>query len=217
MRCKKCGWPNRPGETTCSKCGSPLEQSSEGVQTPEASYQANQTVRENDAFGPVAQPNICPKCGYTLRPGLQKCPNCNTDLSEKVVKPETSQSGPRMMRRPTEIGVPNIHGTVNVWQEGSIGVPPSFVLSPIKWTREHKQPEDLIFDGEEVQLNRDNTDKGNMSITSHLQAVVSRKDNKWYIEDKSEQKTTFVQASTPHELHDGDIILLGNRLFIFHE
>ncbi|MCQ2253385.1 MAG: zinc ribbon domain-containing protein [Bacteroidales bacterium] len=25
MRCPKCGWPNRPGETFCTKCGSPLE------------------------------------------------------------------------------------------------------------------------------------------------------------------------------------------------
>lgn len=25
MRCKNCGWPNKPNETVCVKCGSPLE------------------------------------------------------------------------------------------------------------------------------------------------------------------------------------------------
>ncbi len=56
-----------------------------------------------------------------------------------------------------------------------------------------------------------------MSITSRIQAVISRKDDRWFIEDKSEQKTTFVQANIPQPLKDGDIILLGNRLFVFHE
>lgn len=79
MRCKNCGWPNRPEETTCSKCGSPLEASSTTSAQQEVSS-SNQTVREGDIFGGVSQPNICPKCGYPLRPGLQKCPNCNSDL-----------------------------------------------------------------------------------------------------------------------------------------
>ena len=54
-------------------------------------------------------------------------------------------------------------------------------------------------------------------LTSRQQAIVTRIDGRWYIEDKSEQKTTFVQAAKRIELHDGDIILLGNRLFEFHE
>ena len=66
-------------------------------------------------------------------------------------------------------------------------------------------------------LNRDNTEQNNSSITSRQQAIVTRVDGHWYIEDRSEQKTTFVQAAKKVELHDGDIILLGNRLFEFHE
>lgn len=90
-------------------------------------------------------------------------------------------------------------------------------MSPVKRNGERRQPEDIELEGESVVLNRDNTDPGNLSITSRSQAVITRKDDKWVIEDRSEQKTTFVQASSPHELHEGDIILLGNRLFIFHE
>lgn len=218
MRCKNCGWPNRPEETTCSKCGTPLEPSSSPVATPDATS-PNQTVRELDVFGGASQPNICPKCGYPLRPGLQKCPNCNSELQGGVSNtPFTPvQSQPRQIRRPTVIGTPNIHGTVNVWTEGAIGVTPSFILSPVKRNGERKQPDEIELEGDNVVLNRDNTDPGNLSITSRAQAIITRKDDKWFIEDRSEQKTTFVQASTPHELHEGDIILLGNRLFIFHE
>lgn len=219
MRCKNCGWPNRPEETTCTKCGAPLEVSSAPSMAPEQSS-SNQTVREGDIFGGVSQPNICPKCGYPLRPGLQKCPNCNSALGSEPVQSNVQPvqiPQPRQVRRPTVVGAPNIHGTINVWTEGSIGVVPSFILSPVKRNGERKDPEEVELEGENVILNRDNTDPGNLSITSRTQAVVTRKDNKWYIEDKSEQKTTFVQASTPQELHEGDIILLGNRLFIFRE
>lgn len=217
MRCKNCGWPNRPEETTCSKCGTPLESSS--IPSPSDTGHSNQTVREGDIFGASAQPNICAKCGYPLRPGQTKCPNCNTDLSGNVGNNVAQPSSPqnRAVRRPTVVGVPNIHGTVNVWTDGGLGLTPSFVLSPVKRNGERKEPEDIELEGDTVSLNRDNTDPGNLSITSRTQAIITRKDDKWYIEDKSEQKTTFVQAGQPQELHEGDIILLGNRLFIFHE
>lgn len=220
MRCKNCGWPNRPEETICSKCGSPLEAHSTST-TPNTPSNPNQTVREGDVFGGVPQPNICSKCGYPLRPGLQKCPNCNTDLENGHSNVGNYQPSPVVghapVRRPTVVGAPNIHGTVNVWTEGAIGRIPSFILSPVKRNGERRQPDEIELEGESVVLNRDNTDPGNLSITSRVQATITRKDDKWFIEDKSEQKTTFVQASSPQELHDGDIILLGNRLFVFHE
>ncbi len=221
MRCKNCGWPNRPEETNCSKYGVPLE-ASPLPPTPPTYHSSNQTVREGDIFGGVAQPNICTKCGYPLRPGLQRCPNCNCDIvfedGNHNNTPQTyNSSQARQIRRPTVVGAPNIHGTINVWTEGAIGITPSFILSPVKRNGERKQPDDIEMEGEEVILNRYNTDPGNLSITSRAQAIITRKDEKWYIEDRSEQKTTFVQASTPQELHNGDIILLGNRLFVFHE
>ena len=220
MRCKNCGWPNRPEETICSKCGTPLKESFT-MQVHQEISSSNQTVREGDIFGGVSQPNICHKCGYPLRPGLQTCPNCNSDIGDESGKVDVVAQQPkgqaRQVRRPTIVGAPNIQGTINVWTEGSIGLTPSFTLSPVRRNGERRQPEDIELEGESVVLNRNNTDPGNLSITSRTQAVITRKDGKWVIVDRSEQKTTFVQASTPHELHEGDIILLGNRLFIFHE
>lgn len=219
MRCKNCGWPNRPEDPVCSKCGSLLQADHTSAVSRPSSL--NQTVREGDIFGGTPQPNICAKCGYPLRPGLQRCPNCNSEVgtapNHAVSSQQSVDSSSRSIRRPTVVGVPNLHGTVNVWTEGTIGLTPSFVLSPVKRNGERRQPDEIELEGESVVLNRDNTDPGNLSITSRVQATITRNDGKWFIEDKSEQKTTFVYASTPQELHDGDIILLGNRLFIFHE
>jgi ribosomal protein L40E len=218
MRCKNCGWPNKPEATTCSKCGSPLESSQSVGQFTDSNSELKKTIREDDVFGnQPAQPNICPKCSYPLRPGTTKCPNCQTELNGG--NPIQNQQDVRRQapRRPTVLNAPKFNGTVNVWTEGSIGITPSFVLSPVKRNGERHDPEDVELEGEEVVLNRENTDPGNMSITSKTQAIITRKDDQWYIEDKSEQRTTFIQANTPQPLKDGDIILLGNRLFVFHE
>lgn len=215
MRCTQCGWPNRPEATTCSKCGAPLSEAETSANNP-----LKQTVSEGEVFGhevgSAGQPNICPKCSYPLRPGSDKCPNCGTLLSAPK-SPTSVEESPRYVRRPTVLNAPKFNGTVNVWTEGGIGVTPSFILSPVKRNGERHDPENVELEGEEVQLNRENIDPGNMSITSKVQAVIRRSDDHWVIEDRSEQKTTFVQAKEPQILHDGDIILMGNRLFVFHE
>jgi uncharacterized protein with PIN domain len=195
-----------------------LESSQSVGQFTDSNSELKKTIREDDVFGnQPAQPNICPKCSYPLRPGTTKCPNCQTELNGG--NPIQNQQDVRRQapRRPTVLNAPKFNGTVNVWTEGSIGITPSFVLSPVKRNGERHDPEDVELEGEEVVLNRENTDPGNMSITSKTQAIITRKDDQWYIEDKSEQRTTFIQANTPQPLKDGDIILLGNRLFVFHE
>lgn len=217
MRCKNCGWPNKPEVTVCSKCGSPLENGQSEERFADLNSELNKTVREEDVFGnQVVQPNICPKCSYPLRPGTTKCPNCQTEIGQNISSNQYEVRH-QVARRPTILNVPKFNGTVNVWTEGELGITPSFILSPVKRNGERHNPKDIELEGEEVVLNRENTDPGNMSITSKNQAIIYRKDNQWFIEDKSGQKTTFVQVNTPQSLKDGDIILLGNRLFIFHE
>ena len=96
-------------------------------------------------------------------------------------------------------------------------VEPTFILKPLKRFEERHDFEEQEYEGKHVILNRDNTEQNNPSITSRQQAIITNIDGHWYIEDKSEQKTTFVQAAQKIELHDGDIILLGNRLFEFRK
>ena len=91
-----------------------------------------------------------------------------------------------------------------------------FKLVPVEKEGENGLQE-ISFNDDSVELNRGNLDPDNYSITSKSQALIEYKDGSWYIEDKSDLKTTFIQASNAFPLKDGDIILLGNRKFIFKE
>jgi hypothetical protein len=71
------------------------------------------------------------------------------------------------------------------------------------------------FQSPSVVLNRQNTDPVNPTITSKQQAVLTFEDGVWYIEDKSALQTTFVRVGRKTALQDGDIILMGDREFIF--
>lgn len=71
------------------------------------------------------------------------------------------------------------------------------------------------FDKQQVVLRRENTEPGNSSITSKEQAVLTFENGAWYVEDKSAFQTTFVRAGRKLQLQDGDMILLGDRKFVF--
>lgn len=254
MRCKNCGWPNKPNERVCVKCHAPLSPDDDSMERGGGAgreYQRedialNKTVCEEDIFGqavaaepyhadrrqpeePEEKTRPCPKCGYPVRVGTDKCPNCKFSVSqsgEPVRRQPTAmvdeQPQPKEEhRRPTrmnqeEARQTGFRGTINPYMMG-MNMEPTFVLKPIKRMNERNEPEEMEYEGKEIFLNRANTEPNNPSITSRQQAVVTRIDGNWYIEDKSDMKTTFVQASRRIELHDGDIILLGNRLFEFHE
>ena len=110
--------------------------------------------------------------------------------------------------------------TVNIYQQPPKPRPveelPHFTLEPIKRDDEMMfNLEKLAFDTAEVVLNRQNTDPENSSITSCQQAIMSFEDGKWYIEDRSSFKTTFIRVTKKTELQEGDIIVLGDRAFKF--
>lgn len=184
---------------------------------------------------PTVNESACPKCGYPLRADAVKCPNCNTPVNGNVDSNSLNANTNGYQRRPTrmadsnESATPNptrivsggggkLRGTINPYMM-NIPTEPSFVLSPLQRMNERKavEPVELDLEDGEVVLTRDNTEPGNPSITSKAQALVSHSEGHWYIENRSEQNTTFVLARNKIELHDGDIILLGNRMFEFTE
>lgn len=211
MRCKNCGWPNKPNETNCVKCHAPLDAEEQN------SRPMNATISEQEAFGlGDVEERVCPKCGYPLRSNSYKCPNCNYEIGVLYESDNTHEK-----RRQTRMENPmnankSVSGTINPYLE-SAAPEPGFVLRPIKRINEKKELVDMEYEGKEVILNRENTEADNGSITSHEQALISYSNGKWSIEDKSEQGTTFVKASNKIELSEGQVILLGNRMFTFHQ
>ena len=213
MKCHFCNWDNPEGRTNCEKCNQPLHQSTppndndpKTVRQPVNGNSANlkATVRENyiGKANKVATENKgeCPECGYKLENGVcSACGYSETKAPKQINNVKNMQIDGKQTIRPHRKGE----------KEGR------FVLTPI--SEDNGQPEgDIIqFEGNEVALNRENTDPRNSTITSLTQAVVSREDGNWNIVDKSEYHTTFVQASRKVELRNGDLILLGNQLYRF--
>jgi hypothetical protein len=71
------------------------------------------------------------------------------------------------------------------------------------------------YEGESVALKRSNLDKENYTISSQEHATIDNIDNKWYISNKSSLKTTYIQVNSLTEIKDGDVVLIGDRMFIF--
>lgn len=292
MRCKNCGWPNKPGTTHCTKCNSPLTDA--GVQ-PAAAPQAPRvpnpepaaprpvemlsgTVFENDAFpekptpsqaparpaapspadegtimtgvNSAAQPSVCPKCGYPLRPDTDKCPNCRFQIKGAAPAPAPAPAptpkaeapapaptpAPASAPAPKPAPAPQREETIGFQRQATVNAEQAFqsagkfsgtinplvqpVIHEFKLTLVPRQKEvlaqpEVAFEGESVSLNREKVDPNNSTITSREQACISYEDGKWFIEDKSTFQTTFVRAGRKTELRNGDVILMGDRMFIF--
>lgn len=216
MRCQFCGWDNPHGKETCEKCNKPLTSNAAEEVNPVVSddtnhdrptdrqvagvYNPKATIREATDVRSVnkAEKNVCPECGYTLEGG--ECSACGYNVSET---PEPS---------PVKV-VNEVRKTMRPIRKSE--KEGEFKLVPISEETGLQEGDELVYDGKEVILNRDNTAPENTTITSQEQACLSFENGKWCIEDRSEYKTTFVQASRKIELQQGDLILIGNQLYRF--
>ena len=241
MRCTNCGWENSGDRSNCEKCNSPLSNYAMREHAVTDVY-ARRTVNENIGVN-AGRPTVCeqgdsgncPQCGYPLLPGMSECPNCSCSrqasvgaASDPLNCPKCnhenrkdafycSHCGYELQKKEPVSQSRSGYGrkTITPWEMQAPVC--SCRLSMIPNTNEETPASPLVFSGEEIILNRDNTDEGNMTITSKEQAVLTYENKKWYIQDRSEQKTTFVYTTEKIELKPGDIIVLGNRRFEFDE
>lgn len=232
MRCKNCGWPNEDGVTRCVKCNA-LLQGSALDSNRQSSIQScnddslNATIRESSSvtggYTPVNtnNPDSCPQCGYPVGVGMSECPICHASVAVPA-KPRNNTPGYKDVRH--QGGEGNFNrvngfraggGTINPWATPSED---SFcTLQRIPWHNEHVSYDPVSYSGETITLNRANTDSNNNSITSKEQAIISHENGEWYIENKSELQTTLVRVDRKFKLEDGDVIVLGNRMFEFRK
>jgi hypothetical protein len=183
-------------------------------------------------------PESCPECGYRIRTNEKSCPSCGQPLSRNFRKRNTGEeakavSFPRKNCPSCHAGLPfaanfcpscgtsldnnssSKEGTINPWTTD--GNHPACTLTPLAREHETAALSPLSFSGSRIILTRSNTEPGNQTITSGEQAALTCEPDGWHIEDRSVQKTTFVHASGKKALKPGDMIILGNRSFIFNE
>lgn len=217
MRCKNCGWPNEENVSRCIKCNAPLQgsmiesnrQSSvskenmDGLMTTLRDQSAGNTGSDSSAVNN----NTCKKCGYPLGDGIDACPVCQTPVANndnEATRPKTPFGNNHNPHK----------GTINPW-----ATPTSedafCSLKRIAWQNEHIQYEPVSYSGQYVELNRANTDANNNTITSKTQAVLTNENGEWYVENRSELQTTLIRVDRKVKLEDGDVLVLGNRMFEF--
>lgn len=223
MRCQFCGWDNPENKTVCEKCNKPLNH--EGVSVVnykstvrewhEGSTSSNQMTERKPVCGINPKATLrevkerhdekCPHCGYELESGTEFCPSCGNE-----VKPVQKGNGSPMPQSPVfkKTVRPNHHERLQ-----ADSLPGTFRLTLLD--SEGNDAGKLRYSGDEVILNRSNTDKENFTITSQKQATVKYANGQWNIVDNSDMHSTFVHASRPIVLKDGDLILLGDRVFRF--
>ena len=227
MRCKNCGWPNEDNVSRCVKCNAPLQGSmidSARQQSLQASSNEseplNATLREPSSPGSFANPsygalNNCPQCGYPVSSEMRECPVCHTQLQQTGQNLSQGQNHGPAVNSNNRRGFRPSGGTINPWSTPSED---SFcTLRRIPWQNERVTYEPVSYSGEQIVLNRANTDSNNNSITSREQAVISHENGEWFIENRSDLQTTLIRVDRKLKLENGDIIVLGNRMFEFRQ
>jgi RNA polymerase subunit RPABC4/transcription elongation factor Spt4 len=233
MRCNNCGWDNPESRSNCEKCNSALSHYSKPKRQPAADPSLRKTENQANVENvryvgaqTIYDYNACPECSYPLLPDISVCPNCghNTGKDNAVREANIctkcnhpyqegayfcSQCGYEVQKGSKLL---SDRKTITPWD-----LPPanSCRIKLIPNDNENIPPSVLTFSGDSISLNRSNTDVNNITITSKEQAVLIYENNKWYIQDKSEQRTTFIHTKERVELKQGDIIMLGNRRFEF--
>ena len=222
MKCHFCNWDNPEGRTKCEKCDHDLQPDTvelsphvherpttrKPVDSP--ANNLKNTINESEfkrmqehMNGTVSEEhNLCPDCHLELEDG--ECPSCGYKKEHKENEQKTD----------SKMNV-NKNKETQRWDPKADIVKGRFVLTPLSGKDRMPESDPMQFAGNEVILNRDNTDPENTTITSKTQAVITFDNGKWSIFDESELRSTFVQASRKVELQDGDIILLGNQLYRF--
>lgn len=90
-----------------------------------------------------------------------------------------------------------------------------FTLKPYENGAASDKGLEFDYQGEAVTLNRLNLDAGNNTITSKVQAKIFFEDGKWVLENFSDFNTTYIQVVRPTTLQKGDVIIFGDKRFLF--
>ena len=228
MRCENCGWENPQGSRKCEKCNSPLINYNQTIIDP-GRHAAPFPPTPAPSPAPVPQENkSCERCGYPLSAVNTFCPNCGFSVAPKPSAPKDVEDLKKTVRaipealKATVREIPQelIEDTPVQPQPQPLPQPqpvvevPSFRLVPMD-NFDGRTPQALSFSGNSISLAGKDVVDGDSSIPSDLQAVFECEDGVWSVVDNGQNKAVYVCAAHKLQLSKGDIVVIGNRRFIF--
>ena len=194
QRCLHCGYPVMGNFTSCPNCGADLIQGpSTKADTEQQPAKTNKHAAATSARQladielDIDKEVKCTKCGAMVSIDYTFCPTCGERIHLPTIKK------PRFKQAPQ----PHCHLTLIPEEDENV--------TPVKQK----------YEGAAITLNRENTEPANRTITSKEQAELSFENGKWYILNKSELQTTYLEANRKLEIQPGDVVVLGDRRFRF--
>ena len=186
--CPHCGYPVVGDFTSCPNCGASISSSPTTIQNPAPTSAPKPATAPDTALYEIDQEITCDNCGAKVPMDFSFCPKCGERIRLKTVRAIVHKVQPPK---------PHCHLTI-IPEDG-----------------ENIQPIKNDYEGESIILNRDTTEADNRTITSKEQAELICEDGKWYLLNKSELNSTYLEANRKLELQPGDVVVLGDRRFKF--
>ncbi len=186
--CPNCNYPIVGEFTSCPCCGTPLERTDK----PANKEHTQKKIEEEVTF--ISEEKIvCQECGKEIDMTCSFCPHCGVRVHRPTIRRQIK----------------------NIAETETEEIPLRCSLTIIPEENENIPPEKIEYEGKSIILNRENTEVSNRTITSKEQAEIVFEDGHWYLLDRSELRTTFIQANRKIEIIPDDIIVLGDRRFKF--
>lgn len=182
----------------------------------------------------------CVNCGYPVVGDFTSCPNCGSPMApvarissptQTSFRKAVNESGlvieeqVKCQKCGTEVSIDftfcpkcgeRIHmPTVRAIRHKAEPSKPKCTLELILEEDEVTKPRTNEYEGASIILNRDNTEPDNRTITSKEQAELTCEDGKWYVLNKSELGSTYLECNRKIEIQPGDVIVMGDRRFKF--
>lgn len=205
--CPHCGYPVMGDFSSCPNCGASVgfEPKPTTIQRPDGQPVTPQpapltapvtapvttTKSELKELG-IDETVKCDKCGMEVSIEFSFCPKCGERIHLPTVR--------AIRLKPTPPPEPP---------------KPKCRLTLIPEDDEQIEPIPNDYEGASIILTRGNTEANNRTITSKEQAELICEEGKWFVLNKSELGSTYLEASRKLELQQGDIIVLGDRRFKF--
>ncbi len=193
--CPQCGYPVVGDFTSCPNCGASVSPAPTTIQNATVVSAPQPTPKEKhieSSLYEIDENLKCEKCGAQVSLDFSFCPKCGERIHLPTVR--------AIKHKPTPAPEPP---------------KPNCYLTLIPEEDEQTEATRNTYEGESVILNRENTEPNNRTITSKEQAELICENGQWFILNKSELNSTFLEAGRKLELQSGDVIVLGDRRFKF--
>lgn len=223
VMCKNCQSHNPVDALRCHHCNAPLT-GSLVIKNEAPAAKINKHTTFIKPTGTTSSGKICPHCQYPNQDIATQCVQCGHMLKTPVEAIKHGANPPKddpatvpvLKSKPAASPKPpskkDMKATVNPWMQAPESK--TFTLTPLAADYTEKS-EGVEYNQEEISLGRSQLDPDNNTISSAGQMKIAYIDGQWMMEDISQMQTCFIKVNGQQQLHDGDVLLLGNKLFKF--